>query len=89
MENKRLYRALKYIAAAAICIGFIIAADTTYAKPGLSRKLIIVEKGAKYRLGKIVKGQGKLTYKSRKREWLQLTKMEYCVPKRPARLSYR
>lgn len=67
MENKRLYRALKYIAAAAICIGFIIAADTAYAKPGLSRKLIIVEKGAKYKLGKIVKGQGKLTYKSRKK----------------------
>lgn len=66
MENKSLNRLLKYIVAAAVCVCFIIAADTVYAKPELSRKLVIVEKGAKYNLGKIVKGSGKLSYKSKK-----------------------
>lgn len=67
MKNKRLYRTLKYVVMTVICMGFVMAADTAYAKPELSRKLVIVEKGAKYKLNKIVKGTGKLSYKSKKK----------------------
>lgn len=88
MENKSLNRLLKYIVAAAVCVCFIIAADTVYAKPELSRKLVIVEKGAKYNLGKIVKGSGKLSYKSKKNRIASVDKKGLLHSKRPERRRY-